>query len=206
VHLYATLNHHRQQLDPCPPLPYHAELNLPIRLGAGVEVADPNDAAEGDSLALINECDPAVAVELVNTDDKRNTKSLIPKAKPVPTTPIKKRPARPKDSRVEIVDDKVASYRASRTEARSKPAELRSYFLWHSYDLSPEAIAQLLRDPPLQTATVAQYILSVVQAENLPADRNRLREVADFLPASRVRSKWPVVARMIAAAAAATSH
>ncbi|KAK8136889.1 ribonuclease H-like protein [Apiospora sp. TS-2023a] len=43
VQLYATLEHHRKQLDPCPPTPHHAELDLPIRLTDGSELETSSD-------------------------------------------------------------------------------------------------------------------------------------------------------------------
>ncbi|KAL7625092.1 hypothetical protein AAE478_004306 [Parahypoxylon ruwenzoriense] len=39
VQLYATLEHYRKQLDPCPPTPYHVEHGLPIRIADGIELS-----------------------------------------------------------------------------------------------------------------------------------------------------------------------
>ncbi|KAH8596942.1 ribonuclease H-like domain-containing protein [Bisporella sp. PMI_857] len=48
IHLYDTLNLKRLALDPTPPLPYHAELNKPIRIAEGIEIPseDENEAEE----------------------------------------------------------------------------------------------------------------------------------------------------------------
>ncbi|KAI1180864.1 ribonuclease H-like protein [Nemania sp. FL0916] len=198
LHLYATLEHYRKQLDPCPPHPYHAELDRAIQLAAGVEVTKPSNTLEADTVAVTDGCEPAAHKELVSVEEPKTKKSLVPKAKSAPTSLTTKPTLRPKDSRIEVAEDRVASYRASHSQTRSTFAELRSYFLWHCYDLSPTVIAELLRDPPLKTATVVGYILSVVQAEKLPVDRDRLREVADFVPVSKLRTRWPVVMGMIA--------
>ncbi|KAI0446688.1 ribonuclease H-like protein [Xylaria telfairii] len=192
LHLYATLDHHRKQLDPCPPLPHHAELNLAIPLAEGIKVATSKRRLEADDAApTIEEESLAAILDSAVIEGEETARPAAVKTKT---------PPRPKDSRVEIAEDRAASYRASHPQARSTATQLRSYFLWHSYDLSPVAVAQLLRDPPLKTATVVQYILFVVQAEKLPVDRDRLREVADFVPQSTLRSRWPVIAALIAAA------
>ncbi len=66
VQLFAVMDMKRKALKPTPPLPYHAELNIPIRIAEGVEI--PTDS-EGDDL------DPEDAIE----DDEIDTT----------TTPIK---------------------------------------------------------------------------------------------------------------------
>jgi len=46
VQLYAILDHDRQRLDDVPPLPYHAELNLPIPVVLPAAKADQEVNAE----------------------------------------------------------------------------------------------------------------------------------------------------------------
>ncbi|TRX96254.1 hypothetical protein FHL15_002978 [Xylaria flabelliformis] len=198
LHLYATLDYHRKQLDPCPPLPHHAELNLAIPLAEGVRVASTDNTVEPDDVAApdaldIDDKETASSIAIL----KETKTSLVSKQKPASIKPTPKTPERPKDSRVEVAEDRVASYRASHPQTRSNVAQLRSYFLWHCYDLSPAAIAQLVRDPPLKTVTVVAYILAVVQAEKLPVDHDRLREVTGLIPQSTLWARWPVVARMV---------
>ncbi|KAI0019582.1 ribonuclease H-like domain-containing protein [Xylariomycetidae sp. FL0641] len=48
VHLYATYEHHRKQLNPCPPIPHHVERDLPIRVAQCVEP----EASEDDEAAI----------------------------------------------------------------------------------------------------------------------------------------------------------
>ncbi|KAI8950812.1 ribonuclease H-like protein, partial [Xylaria longipes] len=216
LHLYATLDYHRKQLDPCPPLPHPAELNLAIPLAEGVRVTSPDVTLEAANVVPANGGTPAspekslaAALDTIDIEDTETVSSvtvlkatktgLVSKQKPAPTTPTPRTPDRPKDSRVEVAEDRAASYRASHPQARSTAVQLRSYFLWHCYDLSPAAIAQLLRDPPLKTVTVVQYILFVVQAEKLPVDRDRLCEVADLIPRSMLQTRLPAVAAMVAA-------
>ncbi|KAL2068714.1 hypothetical protein VTL71DRAFT_15052 [Oculimacula yallundae] len=46
LQIYYTLEMKRKQLDPTPPRPYHAELNLPIRIAEGVEIPSDAEAEE----------------------------------------------------------------------------------------------------------------------------------------------------------------
>ncbi|KAF2970074.1 hypothetical protein GQX73_g3526 [Xylaria multiplex] len=196
LQLYETLQHHRRQLDPCPPSPHLAELNLRIRLADGVKVTRLEDtlkASDVVALETISLNDKETA-SLITVSTKTNT-SIVSNKKPASKSP--KSPERPKDSRVEVAEDRVASYRSSHPETRATFVQLRAYFLWHCFDLSPTAIAELLRDPPLQTRTVVGYILTAVQSEKLPVDRERLREVADLIPLGTLQSRWPVVRGML---------
>ncbi|KAJ2979991.1 hypothetical protein NUW58_g7064 [Xylaria curta] len=109
VHLYATLDHYRKQLDPCPPLPHHAELGLAIQLAEGVKRNRPDNTAEGDDVVTSNggtstssEKCLAAAIDDISIEDKGIT-SPVPKAKIA--TP--KSPARPKDSRIEVAEDRL---------------------------------------------------------------------------------------------------
>lgn len=54
-----------------------------------------------------------------------------------------------------------------------------------------------MRDPPLATTTVVNYILEAIRLEKLPFERERLREVMVLMPVdvleSRYRSVWKLV-------------
>ncbi|KAI0537792.1 ribonuclease H-like protein [Xylaria digitata] len=193
LQLYKTLQHHRRQLDPCPPSPHLAELNLRIRLADGVKVTRPDNTPKASDVVALETTSLNVeeTTSLITVSTKTNT-SIVSKKKPAP-----KSPERPKDSRIEVAEDRVASYRSSHPGARATFVQLRAYFLWHCFDLSPASIAELLRDPPLQLKTVVGYILAAVQSEKLPVDRERLREVADSIPLSTLRNRWPVVRGML---------
>ncbi|KAI1365323.1 ribonuclease H-like protein [Xylaria arbuscula] len=212
LQLYLTLDHHRKQLDPCPPSPHRAELNLAIRLAEGVKVVRPNDTLKVDQGANNGEfvsvpVEKVTAVETISAENEEvvpittstvSTRKSVTKKKATSTTTAPKLPEPPKDSRVEVAEDRVASYRSLHPQTRSSFAQLRAYFLWHCYDLPPSTIAQLLRNPPLKTPTVVNYIMSVVQAEKLPVDRDRLREIASLIPHNTLWGRFPVVAGMVA--------
>ncbi|KAI1074151.1 ribonuclease H-like protein [Whalleya microplaca] len=186
VHLYATLEHHRKQLNPCPPRPYHAERNLPIRLAEGIEldsddepIETPPDAAAGTATTPSG---PYIASVLssIRIEDLDSTPTPTPTTKTKTSraraSPSRSRsPPKPKDSRVEAAEDRVKVYRAAHPTARARPRQLRAYYLWHAHDLTPSHIAALLHDPPLQTATVVTYVLEAIQLEKLPFDAEKLR-------------------------------
>ena len=67
---------------------------------------------------------------------------------------------------------------------RAWPYQLRAYALWHKQQYAVTTTAALLRDPPLQPATVATYILEALRAESLPFEFTRLMEVLEHLPES----------------------
>ncbi|KAG4439359.1 hypothetical protein IFR05_005171 [Cadophora sp. M221] len=48
LQIFHTLEIKRKELDPTPPLPYHAELNLPIRIAEGVEIPSDAEAEEAE--------------------------------------------------------------------------------------------------------------------------------------------------------------
>jgi ribonuclease D len=48
VQLYHTLDAKRKRLEPTPPLPWHAELNRPIRVAEGIEIPTDGDVYEGE--------------------------------------------------------------------------------------------------------------------------------------------------------------
>ncbi|KAN0090256.1 ribonuclease H-like protein [Hyaloscypha variabilis] len=50
VQLYYTLDAKRKRLEPTPPLPWHAELDLPIRIAEGIEIPTDGEEDEADEL------------------------------------------------------------------------------------------------------------------------------------------------------------
>ncbi|KAK0626554.1 hypothetical protein B0T14DRAFT_448745 [Immersiella caudata] len=220
VQLYHVLDHQRQNLDPAPPLPYHADLNRPIRLADKVIL--PNEAEDAeeepelknetavDPTAIANylnstEMKSSVSVEeedsehLAITKDKvtesiatADTSSTVATAVNSTATTTTKKPKKdpplPKDPRV-IEAEVWAKQRCATSKA---PAYmLRAYYLWYKHDgLGPQEIAALLREPPLATLTVVQYITEAIRLGTLVYDKRRLRdEILAKLPASELK-QW----------------
>lgn len=225
VHLFAMLNHQREQMDPAPALPFCAELNRAIPLPPGMErsVSEESDLDEDITDEALLEAEGGLAslrAEVLQTiekirgsleeadenseeieDDgevvssKRSSKK--PSAKRKAPTPA---PTAPKDPRLETAELRAAEYKESQEgKVKAGPAALKAYFVWDANEgLDCEGIASLLRDPPLQTTTVASYIMSCVKYENLPYDRSRLKtEVAACLPTDVLRRRYFALWRAI---------
>jgi len=64
----------------------------------------------------------------------------------------------------------------------ASPASLRAYALWHEQGHTVPEAAALLRDPPLQNATVAVYVLEALRLEKLPFERGRLEALLGYVP------------------------
>ena len=164
--LYDVLEAKRKALRPTPPRPYHAELNLPIRLASGVELVTADESLDDATAALEPRKtspsapqDPSLSIPLEDDDSS-----------PPPLTQTPKRPAkkaeRPADPRVDAAAAFAISYRATHPSTTAAPAALRAYHIWSSHeDLSVAQIAGLLRDPPLKVGTVRGYILEALRVE-----------------------------------------
>lgn len=121
--------------------------------------------------------------------------------------------ARAVDARVAAGDAWATRYQEDRkSQQLQRPVQasrsrLRAYHIWHANDaLRPEDIARLLREPPLLTSTVANYILEAILFEKLPFERDRLREqVLSHVPEKVVMSKYRTLAEECRAADASTS-
>jgi len=174
----------RTALDPTPPRPYHAELNLPIRLASG-QAVETSDEAEDTA-------EKPVSDEVEDTSEKPANDAPLPApsieemAREFMDIAIedsdasKARAASTKAPEVVIADVWVAEYRTSRPSnsiTKATPAFLRAYSLWHHQEVEVADAAKLLRDPPLQSSTVCCYILEAVRIEKLPFGVERLREV-----------------------------
>ncbi|KAH6655297.1 ribonuclease H-like domain-containing protein [Truncatella angustata] len=207
VHLFATLEHHRKQLDPCPPTPHHAELNLPIRLSDGLdlatdsedEVSEPPPEDDGNSsgilspaarkrallahLKALKSATKQVARTLRETEDVLDTLAKDPRINAADTwarTFIAEN--------YQSIQDETA-FVSKVTSGSARFVELRAYHLWHTNkDLSPEDVAALLRTPPLKTTTVVEYISNAVRLESLPI--NGLRFDKDIDSRTRTFSRY----------------
>jgi hypothetical protein len=214
------LDSQRQSLDPTPPLPYHADLNLPIRLADKVilpeetedaeEEPEANDEPAVDATAITNylnstEMKSSVSVEeedveqlavskdkvtesIATTDATTTVTTAVASISTTTTKKPKKDPPPPKDPRI-IEAEVWAKQRCA--SGKAPVYMLRAYYLWYKHDdLQPEGVAALLRDPPLATLTVVQYITEAIRLGTLVYDKRRMRdEVLAKLPAAELK-QW----------------
>lgn len=199
VQLHAALEHRRKQLDPCPPTPHHAELDLPIRLTDGSELETSSDEElaeqpeeEDDQPQTLS---PAARRRLLKAHVQSKRGGVKNTAKSTSET---EKEARPKDARVETAEVWVAAFVKENQptdpidRAKSDCAsvyELRAYHIWHTNKgISASDVASILRNPPLVTKTVVGYIWAAVRKERLPVDRTRyLAEVVQLLPEKQAK-------------------
>ena len=155
VQLYHVLDEQRQKLDPCPPRPFYSELKIPIPIPE--EVIAESSSEQEDSIS-----NPGTDASASKPSTEVGSRFL--------------------DSRVAEADAKMQKYRSGKHSPVSVgPSALRTYYIWYeNKDLNPEAIAKLLRDPPLRTYTVTSYILNSIAGEDLPFCKTRMKE--DILP------------------------
>lgn len=169
VQLYLTLDQQRQQLSPVPPLPHHAEKRLPLQ--AAVKVAKPKATPKTST---------GPDAESQEAKPKAPRAQKEPKAEPAaPVNPYKTHTkiSSDRDARVLAADALAREHRAKSEATVAPPSALRAYYLWHSNKgLDPDAIAKLLRDPPLQIHTVSSYILNAIAWDNLPYDTTRMTD------------------------------
>ncbi|CAP73174.1 uncharacterized protein PODANS_2_5830 [Podospora anserina S mat+] len=171
VQIYSMLNHQRLQLSPSPPLPHPAELKLPIELPDHT-VLPPS--TETDEIEMT----PAEAV----SDPKLTTTTTTTK-KPRESSTFKKE----KHPLVREADMWLAQYFVSHPQPANAtsatavmPSHLRAYYIWHhNPEQSIQDICALLRDPPLQVATVENYIFKAIKRAGVQYDKARVIEMLE---------------------------
>jgi len=198
----------RKAIEPTPPRPAHAELNLPIRLANGQTVATYNEAEEAEDEtsttepAANNDVLPEVeqmARDFLNVtiEDVRQGR-VKQSAKPNPKRSPK--PSPEKAPEITAAETWVAAWRTTRPDtykAKATPAYLRAYAVWHAQGFDVQGTASLLRDPPLQLTTVSNYILEAIRMEKLAYDAERLKEVLTHLPESVAKTKYQSLRRQL---------
>ena len=194
IQLYDVLDLKRKALDPVPPRPYHADQNKPIRLAEGVELSVDEATEElepEDTQSIpVSSSHEAIIYHLPRSEVESDSDSDFEPSGEVhglgtPSVTHAKSPSTPKPSKHPLLvtaEEHLATYRASTSSStlthRATPANLRAYYIWIlNPELTVPEIAAVLRSPPLQTRTVAHYILEAVKLESLRYDRDRLRGV-----------------------------
>lgn len=192
----------RLQLDPVPPRPHHAELELPLQLATKVDEVEQEEVVNASTSGEVESEEKATPTtsEPADPGSEDKERPLAREAakkleeEPVPksvgandasvqtnlTPPTQKRSPRVSqiDSRIQAAELRLNQYRRSkRTAVQVGPSFLRAYYIWYDNEsLNPEKIAQIMRDPPLKLNTVTGYILGAVATERLPFSTERMRE------------------------------
>jgi hypothetical protein len=169
VQLYSVLDLKRQALRPTPPLPYHAELNLPIRTAGGIEIPsdeelEPENEEETDEFVFAN------GRLVIYAADKRaelHRHSKYPPSSEPLRYSIGHTGAESSAEFLAICNDLIVDRQT-----------LLAYFLWHDNpQLKHEHIADLLKMRPHHAAWMVLY---TIKTENMPCDKARLRSLSDW--------------------------
>ncbi|KAM0435294.1 hypothetical protein ACHAPT_003388 [Fusarium lateritium] len=177
LHLFYVLDQERKKLDPCPPRPAFAEKGIPIKFLTADDVDESDEILDDDV-----ETNVEVEAEL-----EEPAAEPSPPPMPIPA----KQPQKTRDSRITAADMKVQQCRVNAKGLKVPSSALLAYFIWHANeDLSPESIAKLLRDPPLQINTVVSYILDAIVVDQMPFSKSRLKnEVLVLLAPDAMRRR-----------------
>lgn len=206
LQLYNVMEAKRKAIEPMPPCPAHAELNLPIRLANGQTVATYNEPEEIEEEGLQSESvtnsdqlpDVAqMAREFLNIAIEDVPSSEIPASEKVRRPPKSRSEKSPEVAAAELW---VADWRSKLPDTykpKATPAYLRAYAVWHEQELGVQEIASLLRDPPLQVTTVSNYILEAIRMEKLPYDLLRLKNVLGHIPQSISKGRYQALKRQL---------
>uniref|UniRef100_A0A8H7TPW0 3'-5' exonuclease domain-containing protein n=1 Tax=Bionectria ochroleuca TaxID=29856 RepID=A0A8H7TPW0_BIOOC len=172
VQLYHVMEEQRLQLDPVPPRPHHAELELPLQLATKVDEVEQeevnvstSDGVESEAKATPSTSEPAEPRQedeersLAGEAVKKLEEEHVPKSvgtndasvqsNLAPPTPKRSPPVKQIDSRIQAAESRLNQYRRSkRTAVQVGPSFLRAYYIWYDNEsLNPEKIAQIMRDP-----------------------------------------------------------
>ncbi|KAF4456226.1 Werner syndrome ATP-dependent helicase like protein [Fusarium austroafricanum] len=192
LQLYYVLEQERMKLQPTPPRPAFVERNIPIQFLTADDVDESDETLESGESEVISD----VEAELDASEFKPAQPTIIPTTKTIP--PSEKQARDTRDARITVAEDKAHQYRTKASQKLGIPlSSLRTYFIWYdNHDLTPEAIAAILRAPPLKTNTVVSYILDVIVTEKLPFDKTRLRTevLVHLAPQSLSSARYQVLA------------
>ncbi|KAL6716264.1 hypothetical protein ACLMJK_005830 [Lecanora helva] len=187
--LFHVLEAKRKTLDPTPPRPAHAELNLPIKLADGYTVAASDETIETTEDAVeYPDLSSEISVDglthdvenLMVRDSDSDSTTQPPSQSAQATSPKEKSTSLPDSPELTLAQDWVAQYKAVQPTTSAKPAELRAYALWHTQNLDVPTVAKLMRKPPLKNASVAGYVGRAVQSEGLPFRLERLADLEKY--------------------------
>lgn len=192
LRLYDVMEGKRKALQPPPPRPAHAELNRPIILANGKTVAtyDELDELKDEKPTEDVSAHPADVEEMAR--DFVDIELEDSKIKPPTTSKSAARSSR-KSPEITAAETWVTNWRSRLPPGyrpRALPSQLRAYALWSELSKDVAEVAEILRDPPLQVTTVANYISDAIRLEKLPFQEHRLEKVWELLPTRAPGRGW----------------
>ena len=198
--LYDVLEDKRRGLDPVPPRPKHAELNLPIRLANGQTVATYDEPDRVLDITTTDTNDSSASIEEMARNFLNIALEDGERKSPDPQRMSRSPGTMSKPPEVVQAEQWLKNWRADLPEGykpRATPAFLRAYSLWYHQAKDVQGTAELLREPPLQASTVANYILEAVRIEKLPFEKDRLRDVLKYLPGEVAKARYQSLKKVL---------
>ncbi|KAH0541917.1 hypothetical protein FGG08_003637 [Glutinoglossum americanum] len=194
LRLYDILEGKRKALRPTPPRPSPAELNLPIILPGRLVIQTYEDPIEDECI------DNNTVVE--GASYKNTTMDIKASPEQGGSSTACKIPVEipEKPSQVLAAEQWAAEWRDSLPRSqipRTTKPYLRAYALWHHSGMSVEDVANVLRDPPLQSSTVTNYILESIRLEKLPYDEIRIKDVLKHIPESIAKIRYRSIRALV---------
>lgn len=166
------------------------ELNHPIRLANGQTVATYDEPTENNHVLSTASSEIVLSVEEMARDFCNIAiEDLSAPLSDLNTPQLKhgSSAASVLGPEVTAANSWVVQWRSTLSpdyKSRASTYQLRAYALWHIQQHTVTTTAALLRNPPLQSATVATYLLEALRAEKLPFEVTRLVEALKYLPVS----------------------
>ncbi|KAK5173703.1 uncharacterized protein LTR77_002384 [Saxophila tyrrhenica] len=107
------------------------------------------------------------------------------------------RSALPSSPEVDLAQQWTGAWMSSLAPGvKCRPSQLRAYHLWHHQNFNCREVARLLRKPPLSETTVVNYVLAVIQDNDLPYQSERARQAFELLPESARGRYWKVLRQL----------
>jgi hypothetical protein len=186
--LFHIMEAKRKALSPVPPRPHFAEENKAIRLADGVTFTTIDDTAE--------ELEPDApttkgSMALDDTSVELEEPDFV--ITPRPRVKVPKAEKAEKATEVLAAERWVDEWKLTLPnghKTRASYPNLRAYAMWHTQDIAPPAVAELLKIQPM---TVVNYILEAVRLEGLPFNEQKLRELLGKLPESIAKGRYKVL-------------
>ena len=203
LQLFHVLEAKRNALDPIPPRPAHAELNLPISVGDTGQNSIQSEQREDEENFNDTQSTPSsdlsieelareyfhISINDAQVNSKQSNESLLRSVGVQRSQLTSVRPAQdvltnskdetPTESfnspEIEIANQFAANFRPS-ANRRVAPQALRAYSLWQHQGLSIPEVAARLRKPPIQHSTVITYLCDAICLGNLMYEPMKILE------------------------------
>ena len=175
--------------------------------GAAAAASTPHDPAiDKEEQHLLDLLDDSDVIEYLHSPTSSAPSSAPAEPHPAPQHKAPTNPTQPPS--YALATTWAQSYLATSipspssltpSHIRATIPHLRAYHMWAHQKLSLDAIAALLREPPLPVSTVGSYVLQAITLERMEYDDGEVRGVLMGMPEALRRGKWRGLAEKVGA-------